>query len=243
MDKVLRYFTTFIFFFSLLNALEVSAPLSSANGDSNIWSSQCKKKDFTACYLLGRAYFEGYDVLRNDTKALRFLNLACNNNIIESCIILYKNYKVNNLEFVKQLASKSCDDNKLESCEFLANVLLDSRATLNSKEMKDTYYLLSKVCKMQNDFKCAKLDEFIDYVIKNTDKNAYFDELKDLCKKKQNIQSMNNDLKIDFTHCGALGDLLDSKGQKDSARFYYNLACRSDKSYCYNAILDSILNP
>lgn len=225
----LRFIWAFVIFFSLLMGQDsIESSDLHTKGEFNLWHLQCKKRDYNACYLLGVAYKKGYEVLPNDKKAGYFLSLACQKDIAKACVILSS--MASDTSGKLDLYKKACDLDDLESCNKLANILLDS----NIESDKQTRYsAIKKACKLSGDSKCEKANASYTLGVYSADSI-----------KECEIAAAEGS---DTTECGKVGDSyangINVSRDKQKAKYYYGLACKSNVVYCYKEELDSVLNP
>ncbi|MWV61193.1 hypothetical protein DCO58_10905 [Helicobacter saguini] len=241
-----RFAILFFIFYGVLFGVESSLDSKdlAKYGDFNSFSLQCKRKDFKGCYYLGLSYLSGFQVLPNQNEAKKYLQLACQNDILESCLSLNQHGDTNEkLEIYK----KACENNSLESCKKLAQIL-EQNISFNAAQSQklEVLTILQKICKLSADSKCKIAAEFQEKYMVNNDLEM-LSECNDAIKEYDNLSGRGaSKLQV----CGAVGDAfangkIDSKIPKDKqkAAYYYDFACKANKVYCYKYELDSILNP
>lgn len=242
--RMCRVFVVFLLLFASLFAQDSKMQLDlSRLGNFNLFVAQCKKRDYNACYYLGMAYMQGYQVLASDTQGKKYLRLACQNNILESCLVLNQN--INNTQDKINLYKKACDLNNLESCKKLA-FILEQNVSIDSNNKDKAYLaeLLQKICKLRRDSKCESLKEFQEKFMLDNDMES-INECNAAIKQYKNIgEKAIADLQV----CGQAGEVYangseDIKKDKQKAQEFYHYGCLANRIYCYKERLDSILNP
>ncbi|RDU67033.1 hypothetical protein CQA53_01870 [Helicobacter didelphidarum] len=222
----------------------VHSKLADSKGNFVLWHQQCSQKDYEACYLLGRAYYEGYGILSNQIKAEYFLNLACKKNIIEACLTLSEN--PNNNQDTRDLIAiyqQTCNLDHIESCKKLVGILMQNISIDSNKNDKEhVYTLLGKICSLDFDTKCKKAQDFRKkFMSAESDIELYFEESLKVCQKA--IDEHEDNLAV----CGIVGSAYaNAKGvKKDKVKAikYFAIACKDNNEYCYKEILDPLLNP
>lgn len=218
-------------------------PITSMQGSFLAWYQQCMKKNYASCGLVGRAYYEGYEVLPNLMRAKQYLTKACYNGIVESCLLLGNFTKgLAKQEYMVLLYQQACDLDHKESCIHLSDILLKQIKKDSTQEQKQQAgILLRKICNLDNDKDCFRAQAFDAQFNKtNTLDAVKFQQEFMACKKAQEEYS------DDVRACGEVGikyaNGIGVSRNKEQAQAYFHIACQKHKEFCRYEVLDSILN-
>lgn len=207
------------------------------------WYQQCMKKNYVSCGLVGRAYYEGYDVVPNAMRAQQYLTKACYNGVVESCLLL-GNFTQGHTkqEYMLILYQQACDLNHKESCINLSNILL-KEITKDSTPTKKQQVgmLLRKICELDNDNICLRSQAFeAQFNNKDTLATVQFQQKFMECKKAQ--EEFLDNVQV----CGEVGikyaNGIGVNRDKEQAHKYFQIACKKHEEFCRYEVLDSILN-
>lgn len=218
-------------------------PLTEMQGSFLAWYQQCMKKNYDSCGLVGRAYYEGYEVLPDIIRARQYLTKACYNGVVESCLLL-SNFTqgLANQEYIVLLYQQACDLDNKESCVRLSDILLKRVKKDSTQDQKQQLSaLLRKICSLEDDKECFRAQAF-DAQFNNTETLAaiQFQQEFIACKKAQEEDADN------VRACGEVGikyaNGIGVAKNKEQAKQYFHIACQKHKEFCHYEVLDSILN-
>lgn len=225
------------------------------DGNFMLWQQQCSQKNYVVCYLLGVAYYKGYQVLPNPHKAQKFLMRACRKGIAESCMALNSIDSNNPKNF--EAYEEMCNFNNAQECKKLSDYLatnISKNLALTQKEKILT--LLQKSCKLQVDSTCSSALTFASkfLAMETTEtkiEKMNFQNALNTCNTIQETLSQrlplnsfsSNQLQscIQVAKMYANGDGVAKN--KDFAKRYFAIACYYDTQSCYDRTLDTLLNP
>lgn len=240
------------------------------DGDFIVWYKQCKQKDYQACYFLGLAYIEGYGILPDRLKGSELIVQACKQHLLQACLALQYYYGQSsntqapllnldslNLEYLLPY-EEGCKMQHVTSCEFLAKLLIQQHQSKNTQDEEiipteddsknavlrnQILNVLDNFCSTQNTSyhvhnPCQTLALF-----KTTFYHTATNQIESLIASCEKSLHSPNASRMDCAKvANAYAQGKNVPKDKSQARKYFSLACEKHKEFCYNKILDSILN-